>query len=153
VVTFQQPAPSGPSTRPATASSPDEAMERLDQPIKKFVLEASPLPDAMQKLSEVTGVPIRFKKDALSQLPWGAKTKLQNLSIDNATLRDALSRILTPLGLRYKTDDDGVTVMMVPALDRVDGRATWKELALLQLLLTTPYSTENLEKIKIQYRI
>src|SRR5437660_9589455 len=65
--------PPAPTTRPA-ATSPDEAMERLDQPIPRFALEACPLPEAVEKLSQTTGVPIRFKKNAMSQLPWGTKT-------------------------------------------------------------------------------
>src|SRR5438067_11496376 len=121
VLTQSNPGPA-PTSRPV-ATSPDDAMERLDQPIRRFTLEASPLPEAIQKLSQATGVPLRFKKNAMSQLPWGAKTKLSSLTIENTTLRETLRKILTPLGLRYKTEDDGVTIMMTPALDRVDGRA------------------------------
>lgn len=144
-----------PATRPASAPllyQPDDIAQRLDAVIVNFAMESSPVSDVIQRLSDISGVPIRIKKDVLPQLPWGAKTKVSTISVSNSSLRDTLTQLLSPLGLQYKVTDDGVMVSLVPALDRMENRATWNDLKFLQKLMTTPFSPDALDEFKIQYR-
>ena len=86
-------------------------------------------------------------------LPWGRQTKLTDVSITNASLREALPQILDPLGMTYELRDNGIAVVATRPLKRINRRATWDELKLLQQCRETQYSPESFAALRIQYRI
>jgi hypothetical protein len=101
------------------------------------------LPNALKLINEKTGVRIEADPVVYEVLPWGDQTNI-TASIENLTLRDALTAITRKLGLRFELDDNAVRLEPVPAALRVGKRLTLQELTLLDILSSTPLRhTEN----------
>jgi len=143
-------APQNPARTPVEGSSVEQ---KLDAAIPELVLESRPVPDVLKELSQQTGVPITLEDRAVNKLPWGAQTKFSSVTIRDSTLREALPRILQPLALQFKIEDNRVVISPSPALERLDGRITWKELELYNKLAGAAYSPETFKQFELQYRI
>src|SRR4051812_9465484 len=120
--------------------------QQLDQPFE-LTLKDSPLPEALKKIGNATGVRIDPTESVYSLLPWGEQTTI-NAKIANQSLRDALTAIARKLGLMFVLKDDYVELRPVPALARLGRRATMQELGVLDILSATPLSPGS-EHMKI----
>lgn len=144
--------PAAPASR-AAATSPDVMGERLDEPIAELTLKSCTLADAIARLSQVSGTTIAIDDAVGDHLPYGLSTKLANLTVRNASLRETLPKILMPLALAHRQEGAQLRIVCTPALGRMDERATWVELKLLSDLASAPYTPESLEKISFNFRI
>ena len=108
--------------------------EALDKQVKLDL--AGPLPKAMQKIADETGVRIEAQRAVWELLPWGEQTNL-TARIENQTLREALAGITQKLGLTFELKDQYVELQPVPALRRLGRRATVAELKALDVLAST----------------
>jgi hypothetical protein len=70
-------------------------------------------------------------------LPWGDQTSIK-ANIQNHTLRQGLTAITQRLALEFVLGDESVQLRPIPALRRLGRRATVDELAVLDLMTTTP---------------
>lgn len=110
--------------------------EALDK-IVDLDLDAT-LPQALKKIEDKTGVPIRVTRQTYDMLPWGEQTKL-TAKISQQTLRNSLSAITQKMGLRFTVTDQEVLIEPLPALTRLAERAKADELKMIDLLASTPY--------------
>ncbi|CAN5606066.1 hypothetical protein BH10PLA1_BH10PLA1_11820 [soil metagenome] len=109
--------------------------EALDKQVKLDL--AGPLPKAMDKIGDDTGVRIQADPAVWDLLPWGEQTNL-TAHIENQTLRQALAGITQKLGLTFDVKDQYVELKPTPPLRRLGRRATVGELHALDLLAATP---------------
>jgi hypothetical protein len=114
--------------------------EALDKQVKLDI--NTTLPQAMASIATDTGVRIEASPDVWELLPWGEQTNIK-AKIENQTLREALDAITRKLGLTYTLQDEAVELRPLPALQRLGRRATVKELQVLDLLTSTPFSSTN----------
>lgn len=109
--------------------------EALDKPVK---LELNgTLPQVMATIADQTGVRLQASQAVWDLLPWGQQTNI-NAKIENQTLRQALEAITRKLGLTFVLKEEAVELEPMPALRRLGRRATPQELAVLDLLASTP---------------
>jgi len=108
--------------------------EALDKQVKLDL--AGPLPKAMDKIGDDTGVRIKADPAVWDLLPWGEQTNL-TAHIENQTLRQALAGITQKLGLTFEVKDQYVELRPTPPLRRLGRRATVGELRALDLLAST----------------
>jgi hypothetical protein len=125
----------------------------LDQKFDKLAIQAKPVPEALSELGQRAGVTIKVDEDALELLPWGKETRFSEVTIEKATLREALTLILAHLGMTYGERDGAVWVSATPPLKRMNRRATWEDLKLLRDVMETEYSSEAFAKYRLQFRI
>lgn len=130
-----------------------DVSQALDEPIASLRLNEQPVPKALSKLGRQVGIAIEIDEDALEAMPWGANTKLSTVNIENATLRDVLPQILQPLGLEYELGADSLLIHTTTPLKRINRRATWDDLKLLQRCHNTPWTPEAMDGFTIRYRI
>lgn len=148
-----RPAAAAPKPQPREATSLDSVEQKLDATIADLVVESKPVPDVLKLISQQTGVPITLEDRAIGKMPWGAQTKFSNLTIRDTTLRDALPKILQPLALQFRIEENRVVIAPLPVLERLDGRITWKELELLGRLAAAANGPDALKAFDVQYRI
>ena len=95
------------------------------------------LPQVVRKIEDQTAVPIRVQPNVYELLPWGDQTNV-TATIQNQTLRQALTAICRKLGLKWELGQQSVRIEPMPALARLGRRATVQELEALDLLTSTP---------------
>ncbi len=125
----------------------------LDKQLGAVTIRAEAIPQALTKLGQNVGVRITIDEAAVKLLPWGRKTRLKDVTIENASLRDVLPQILGALGMTYEARDDGIVVLATPPLERMNRRSTWDDLKLLRRSRETTYSPEDFASFGLQYRI
>ena len=139
----------------ANAQADDELeiliIQALDQPTTLKV-EDMPIRQALQKLAENTGIPIRLAPGTTALLPYGSQTKILSATIENRPLREGLTALLQPLGLEFVPTRKEVLVRATDPLSRIARRATWDELALLQKLNAQPWSKEFFASLHFQFQ-
>lgn len=130
-----------------------DVSQALDRKLAALELREQPIVDAFEQLGEAVGITIIADEYSLSLLPWGGQTKLNKVTIRDASVRDALIKIAAPFGLEFRVEDDAVLIYASMPLSRINRRATWDELELLRTCNMTPYSAGALDKLNIRYRI
>ncbi|QDV90128.1 hypothetical protein RAS2_12050 [Phycisphaerae bacterium RAS2] len=136
----------------AQAGGTDVA-QLLDQKVENLAMSGLELPAALADLGKQVGVSIVVDDESAEMLPWGKQTKLADVTITNASLREALPKILGALGMTYDVRDQSVVVIATDPLRRLARRATWEELKLLRRMSETAYSPAAFGEFKLQYRI
>lgn len=126
---------------------------KLDNRLSELSIKSQPIPAALTEIGRTVGVRIDIDDDAAALLPWGRETKVADVRITQATLREALPQILLPLGMTHEVEADRVLVVATSPLKRVNRRATWEDLRRLRWCNDTEYSPEILATVEIQYRI
>lgn len=106
---------------------------------------------AFAELTKRTGIRFVIDQDVLDRLPYGEQTKLK-AKIRDATLRESLKGLLSPIGLAYEVRENEVGILATAPLRRIVRRATWDELDTLRRLSDTPWSEEVLKSLNIQYQ-
>ena len=117
-----------------TAPAPNTSAlinEQLDKQVKLNL--QTTLFDGLRKIYEMTGVPIEAAQGVWDALPYGTDTNFK-ATIENVTLRDALTAITHKLGLTFTLRDEAIEIEPLPALRRVGRRSTVSELEALDLL-------------------
>lgn len=140
--------PQSPSSEAGANPSP-----ALDQKLEQFTISGAEISDALADLGKQVGLSITLDDRALDLLPWGKQTKLSQVNVANASLREILPQLLGPLGMTYETRDGGIVVVPTEPLKRLNRRATWDDLKLLKQCMDTEYTPENFANFKVQYRI
>lgn len=125
----------------------------LDQKLARISITEQEMPAALAALGQQAGILIEVDEVSVDLLPWGRQTKLKNLTVENATLRDVLPQVLGALGMTYEIRDSGVFVVASEPLKRINRRATWDDIKLLRELNEMDYTPENFLSFKLQYRI
>lgn len=125
-------------------------VQALDQPTSLEV-EDVPIRDTIDALSEATGIPIVFEPGTLGLLPYGSRT-LVTASIEGQPLRDSLDALFMPIGLTYTPRDDRLLIHPTEPLRRICRRATWEELATLELLASREWSPDLMETLSFQFQ-
>ncbi len=121
----------------AQSSSSALIAEELDKQVKLDFPQNTPLPQVMQAITKDTGVALVADPSVYELLPWGEQTGL-TVQIANQTLRQALEVMTRTLGLTFVLKQETVEIRPMPALKRLGRRATPDELAVLNLLASTP---------------
>lgn len=153
------PNPAGQLKRPATRPArPQEAENEVDIAINQvldgpisFDLKNATLREAIDKVSQLTSIPIEIEKNTAGYLPYGTRTRL-NATVENGRLGDSLTALLRPLGLRFDVEDGRLTIRPRPVLARICRRATWDELELIEKLESTKWSAEFASGLKFQFQ-
>lgn len=115
--------------------------EALDQQVNLSVNTV--LPEALRVIGDQTGVRIEAAPGLWDVLPWGEQTNL-TATIQNKTLREALTAITRKLGLTFVLRENAVELQPLPALQRLGRRATLQELQALDTLLSLAYPGDGL---------
>jgi hypothetical protein len=135
------------------ASRGGDIAQAFDRKLETITLTGETVPEVLAELGKLSGVPLKMDDETAELLPWGCRTKLADVTIKNASLREALPQILAQLGMTYEQRDDHIAVVPTKPLARINRRATWDDLALLRWCDTTEYTSENFAKANVQYRI
>ena len=106
------------------------------------------LPQALQTITQKTGVPIHAGRQVYDTLPWGEQTKL-TAKISNQTLRQSLTAIAAKLGLRFTVGDEAVELQPMPALIRIGRRSTIEELTALDALAALKLDTKDGQSLSV----
>jgi len=125
----------------------------LDRKVESLAIRGAEIGPALSDIGKQVGVNIVLDDAAAELLPWGRQTKLADLTISNASLREALPQILDALGMTYEVRGTDIVVVATPPLRRLERRASWDELKLLRRCRETPYTRVNFDQFNIQYRI
>ncbi len=108
-------------------------LRALDEPVT-LKLPDTPLPEALAGISEKSGVRIELSEEVLSLLPHGGETRV---SIEGtAVLREALTGVLSPMSLTWRVVGGAVRVEAGEHLLRINRRATFTEVTILNKLGT-----------------
>lgn len=118
---------------PAQTTTQTLVEQALDEPAN-IALDNVRLGDAIQQISQATGVPIYLPPDVLDFAPYGAETVVRRMELRDMPLRRGLMELLSPLGMTFRVSNDHVEVQLVDVL-RCLGRAPmWEELDTLAKL-------------------
>lgn len=109
------------------------------------------LPDVLKTIESKTGVQTQPTDSVYDLLPWGEQTRI-TATIENQTLRQALTAIAQKLGLTWELGDYEVWLKPMPPLARLGRRATVAELQALDRLSSTPLELKS-DKTSIQQLI
>ena len=125
-------------------------IQALDQKID-FDVSNAPLRQAVQDLSDKTGIPIEIDRGTLELLPYGSKTIL-SATIQGRSLREGLIGLLRPIGLEFAVRGGKLMIGPTRLLRRIVRRATWEELRAIESLSTRPFSKELFDSLKFQFQ-
>jgi hypothetical protein len=119
--------------------------QQLDKQIKLTLDDL--LPQAVDKITEQTGVPVKADPSVWELLPWGRDTNIK-AKIENQTLREALDAMTRKLGLKWEVRDNAVMIEPMRALRRLARRATIQELGCLDALMGLQFDQAGTFTIK-----
>ncbi len=101
--------------------------QALDEPTE-FTLDNIKLTDAIERLTEQTGVPLVMPPDVMKLAPLGGETIVIRVEIANRSLRDGLTDMFGRLGMTFVVRDDHVEIVPKDALLSLGRPPTWAEL-------------------------
>lgn len=133
----------------------DDAEIRIIQALEKPIdlkLENLELRSVIRALAKAADVPIEIKTGTLKLLPYGSKTVIQTLDIEQKPLGAALTDLLGRLGLTYKVESQRLAIVPTKPLRRIVRRATWEELTILHKLRSKPWSRELFLSLQLQFQ-
>ena len=122
----------------------------LDQQITSRVeVSERPIREALAGLEEPTGLVFVLSPRAVELMPYGEQTRI-SIVMENMSVRQALSRILTGLGFEMRVEDDKVLVEPAPVLERLGRPLKIEEVELLQRLVEGPWAQIKASDIAIR---
>jgi type II secretory pathway component GspD/PulD (secretin) len=110
--------------------------QALDEPAK-VTLENLKLVEAIATLSQQTGIPIVIPDDTVSFAPYGRETVIEKVELTKMSVRQALPRLLSRLGMTYVVTDQNIRIVPKEAVYCLGRAPTWAELDLLAELSAT----------------
>lgn len=125
-------------------------IKALDEQTDLEVYDA-PIQEALDELAAGTGVTLAVEPGTMDLLPYGSRTTL-SARIEDQSLRDSLQGLLWPVGLTFDIRDARLVIRPTDGLARIGRRATWDELATLQMLYSQPWSEELFNKLELQFQ-
>jgi hypothetical protein len=134
------------------AGNRDLILQALEEP-GHITLDNIRLVDAFQKVSEQTGVNVMMSESAMRMTPQGPDTVIKKVDIAHIPLRDGLARLLSPLGMTFIVQDNGVEVVPKPAILCLGRPPTWNELETLDELSTMQFGKDGGALGQLQARI
>jgi len=126
--------------------------QALDEPTK-ITLETVKLVDAIQAVTEQTGVRIVMSAEVMGLVPQGAETVIQKVDIARVPLREGLTRLFAPLGMDWRVREDGVEVIPKEAIACLGRAPTWGELQLLSELAATSPGLDEAALGRLQSKV
>ena len=104
-----------------------------------ITLDDVKLGDAIQIITEQSGVKIVMPPEVMRLVPHGPETLIQRVQIANMSLRQGLTELFSPLGMTFAVGDSYVEIVPKEALLCLGRPPTWTELdVLLELSATQP---------------
>ena len=125
-------------------------IQALEQETRLDVSDV-PIRQAIQQLADNTGIPIEIEPGTVDLLPYGSQTIL-SAKIEGRPLRESLTALLRPIGLTFRAEKRKVLIGPTRPLRRIVRRATWEELAALEMLHTRPWSRELFDSLRFQFQ-
>lgn len=130
--------------------------QALDEPAT-ITFDHVTLRDAIQQITEQTGVRIEMVPEVMDLVPHGGDTMLEHVSIANMALRRGLTELFTPLGMEFIVRDRFVEIVPKEALLCLGRAPSWAELDTLAELSTMqpgvdPAALSRLEP-RIQFQV
>lgn len=141
---------SQPTSQPADDEAAIRVIQALDRPVDLNVVDA-PILEVLQSLAQSAEVSIEMETGTLDLLPYGSKT-LMSATIEHRSLKESLAEMLRPLGLVFEAEADRILISPTQPLRRIARRATWEELATLDKLYSTPWSSELFDLLQFQFQ-
>ncbi len=114
----------------------------LDEQVKVALNKPQPLPQALELITQQTGVRLEADPVIWDLLPWGQDTSI-SATIEHKTLREALEAITRKLGLTFTLKEEAVAVEPLPALRRLARRASVNELQALDTVASNRLDLNN----------
>ena len=109
----------------------------LDKPVDLNINEVA-ISQVFQRLTDASGLRFVIGQDVYACLPYGDQTRLV-VNLKNVTLRNALSPMLTPLGMEWIIENEAVRILPTAPLVRMTRRATYEELLALGRILSVKF--------------
>jgi len=129
--------------------------EALDQAVH-LNIEDRPLSEAFKVVSDQTGVTVTVAPGTFGLIPYGENTRV-SARMEHISLRQGLTELTAPLGLRFEVRPRGIEVLPTPALARLGRRASWQELDTLAELHRADFTADGaaLERLegRVQFRV
>ncbi len=125
--------------------------QALDEPTR-ITLTSIRLGEAVEVITEQTGVRIVMAPDVMGLTPQGADTLITEVDIANISLRDGLTRLFTPLGMTFVVESDHIAVLPHEALLGLGRAATWEELETLAWLSSISPGLDEQDLTSLQSR-
>jgi len=107
-------------------------MRALDEPLS-LTIEDTPIPQALERVAETTGLSIHLGDDVLALLPHGEETRVR-ITARNVKLSKALTAMLSPMCLQWRAEGRQVVVTASSPLRRIGRRPTFTEVEILARL-------------------
>ncbi len=130
--------------------------QALDEPVH-ITLENVRLADAIDQLTQQTGITIRMSSDVMTLVPHGGETVIERVDISNLPLREGLKRLFGPLGMTFVVRERDIDIIPQQAIYNLGRTPMWSELDLLQRLtsLTPGVDDASLDSLKamVQLRV
>jgi len=146
----------------ANGAPPGQRQALIEQALgetTRITLEDVALKDAIQRITEQTGVEIVMPPAVMSLVPDGPETIIRKVHIANVSLRQGLTDLFGPLGMTFVVRDGFVEIVASEALKCLGRVPNWVELRTIEELGrmkvgTDPKALEELRpKIQFQVRI
>lgn len=102
-----------------------------------ITLDNVKLGDAIQIITEQSGVKIVMSPEVMGLVPHGPETLIQQVQIANMPLRQGLTELFSPLGMTFAVGDSYVEIVPKEALLCLGRPPTWMELDVLAKLSAT----------------
>lgn len=136
-----------------TAQLPTELIRQaLDEPAN-VSLQDTTLREAVNRLTDETGVPIHLSADVLRLVPGGGGQPIRELDLTNEPLRVGLAQMFEPLGMRLEIRDDHVEILPRDALLCLGRPPKWDELETLNDLRATSPGLRSADREWLRARI
>lgn len=138
-------------------AAPDQTSliaQALNEPTQ-ITLANIRLGDAIDAITEQTGVRIVVPSHVMRLAPYGGDTLIEEVEIANTTLSRGLTELFNPLGMTFKIRDDHLEIVAMPGLKWIGRRPTWKELRMLTWLagLQLGCGAQGLDELKSKMQI
>lgn len=108
-----------------------------------ITLEDVKLGDAIEIITEQSGVKILMPPEVMGLVPHGAETLIQRVQIANMSLRQGLTELFSPLGMTFAVGDSYVEIVPKEALLCLGRPPTWTELDVLAELSAIQPGIDN----------
>ncbi len=99
-----------------------------------LALENTKLSEVLEKITGQTGVRIAIPPEVMGLIPHGGDTLVDQIKINNAPLRKALTDLFAPLGMSFHVGEKQIDIVPHEALWRLGRPPTWPELDTLTKL-------------------
>ncbi len=108
-----------------------------------ITLDNVKLGDAIQIITEQSGVKIVMSPEVMGLVPHGPETLIQRVQIANMPLRQGLTELFSPLGMTFAVGDSYVEIVPKEALLCLGRAPTWTELDVLAELSAIKPGIDN----------